>query len=365
MSETIEIHFCEACNESVPVLDIEQRRAVRHAGKLLCARCAKSVLAGAALASAATAAASPAAASAPARRASGGFVGWIALFAAIAAAAWLYQRGEEQRLAITRELESQRAALRTQAAELGDELGTERERVQALTIALAEHETRARGELQALVEGSAAQRQAVDDTLAGLAERARLLEERWSEFARSNEQLSAVQAKLAAHDSGYQSLSQSIEDLRGKLASAAQVAPGVQASSVPLSTQPPWIGLVQGLSSTNFSDRWSAVKALEETRDPEAAEYLHPLLKDSDVFVRVVTAQALGTLGSQASVEILIGALNDADAPVREAAYGSLRKITKRDLPFDPQQPDPAERQKRIKAWQDWWKKSKESAGSS
>ena len=52
--------------------------------------------------------------------------------------------------------------------------------------------------------------------------------------------------------------------------------------------------------------------------------------------------------------------MNDEEGAVREAAYIALRAITKRDLPFDPVTEDQAERSRRIKAWQDWWKKEKD-----
>jgi HEAT repeat protein len=107
------------------------------------------------------------------------------------------------------------------------------------------------------------------------------------------------------------------------------------------------------------------VQELGETGDVAVVDYLVPILQDSDVFVRLSTARVLGNLGSTKAIDGLIVALGDEHAPVREASYDALRKITKKDLPFDAQTDDSAERQRRIKAWQDWWKKARESSSTS
>jgi hypothetical protein len=60
----------------------------------------------------------------------------------------------------------------------------------------------------------------------------------------------------------------------------------------------------------------------------------------------------------------LIGALEDGEGAVREAAYDALKKVTGRNLPFDPQSADAGERAKQVRAWQDWWKKEREKLGS-
>jgi hypothetical protein len=44
---------------------------------------------------------------------------------------------------------------------------------------------------------------------------------------------------------------------------------------------------------------------------------------------------------------------------VREAAYISLCTITNKNFPFEAHQ-DQGERSKRIKVWQDWWKKAQD-----
>jgi HEAT repeat protein len=118
--------------------------------------------------------------------------------------------------------------------------------------------------------------------------------------------------------------------------------------------------LVLALSSPNMAERWQAVMALGETRDPAVAEFLLPSLRDEDIFVRLVTARVLSELGSPLAIPALIDALDDGESAVREAAYAALRTLTQRDLPFDHKEEDKAERARRIKAWRDWWEKEKD-----
>jgi hypothetical protein len=126
---------------------------------------------------------------------------------------------------------------------------------------------------------------------------------------------------------------------------------------------PPWMGLVAQLESPQSGDRWVAVSSLGETKDPAVAEYLLPRLRDVDIFVRMATARVLGDLGSPKATGALIEALNDQDSSVREAAYVSLCAVSKKNLPFDAHQ-EPAERAKRVKAWQEWWKKAQEDGAA-
>jgi len=70
----------------------------------------------------------------------------------------------------------------------------------------------------------------------------------------------------------------------------------------------------------------------------------------------------LGDLASPVGVEPLIDALADVEGAVRESAIDALRRITKRDLEFDPQGSEP-ERAKRAKQWRDWWSKEREKLG--
>jgi HEAT repeat protein len=172
----------------------------------------------------------------------------------------------------------------------------------------------------------------------------------------SAQRLVQLESRAAAFDTAIVDMKKQL-DQRPVPAAKPAAAPAVAAGT------PPWMGLVQQLESANSGDRWVAVQSLGETRDPAVAEYILPRLKDVDIFVRMVAARVLGDLGSPKAIGALIEALNDQDAAVREASYLALCTVSKKSLPFDPHS-EPVERAKKVKAWQEWWKKAQEEGAA-
>jgi hypothetical protein len=91
------------------------------------------------------------------------------------------------------------------------------------------------------------------------------------------------------------------------------------------------------------------VAALEGMLSPEA---------DPEDYVRVAVIQTLRKLGSATSVPHIIGALRDTDYFVRVAARGALRSITGTKMDFDPDG-SPSDREGRVKSWERWWDENK------
>ena len=140
-------------------------------------------------------------------------------------------------------------------------------------------------------------------------------------------------------------------------AEPAASEPAVEEPEAP----PPWMGLVDQLSSPNTSARWQAVVALGDTNDPAVSEFLLEALVDEDIFIRMVTARVLGDLGSPTGIPALIEALDDPESAVREAAYIALKAVTKRDFSFDPVDEDASDRARQIRAWRDWWERERDN----
>lgn len=152
-----------------------------------------------------------------------------------------------------------------------------------------------------------------------------------------------------------------LDNLRDRLDEAeTTLAQGVPAlvAAVADPVAPKWAVELADLASSNAGSRWNAVTALGETGDPGVIPYLTPVLKDQDVFVRMAVARVLGDLGAPEAIEPLIGALEDEEPVVREAAMVSLHAITGRNFHFDPMA-STAEREKKIKAWRQWWAKAR------
>ncbi|MFM7281015.1 MAG: HEAT repeat domain-containing protein, partial [Planctomycetia bacterium] len=70
---------------------------------------------------------------------------------------------------------------------------------------------------------------------------------------------------------------------------------------------------------------------------------------DTDLFVRMRAAGALGELKLEQAVPAILDAMADPEAMVREAACQSLKLLTGRDPRFDPSASAP-EREKRLRA---------------
>ncbi|WFN34520.1 HEAT repeat domain-containing protein [Methanogenium sp. S4BF] len=82
----------------------------------------------------------------------------------------------------------------------------------------------------------------------------------------------------------------------------------------------------QRLIDQETNERCCVASELETYGKP-ALQYLVLALKDSDKWVRVVSADALGNIGDSGAVDALIEALGDSDQDVRFTATGALGKI--------------------------------------
>ncbi|MCC6406378.1 MAG: HEAT repeat domain-containing protein [Planctomycetes bacterium] len=372
----ITLHFCALCNESIPQADVDSGRAKRHKDRMVCATCDRAMSASHASAAseaaaraqfeaspgpsapfAAPAHAQPVHRTADAPSGAGGIlVGVLALLVAIGGVLWgRWQREQDLKQADVRQSDA-RAEWSRLLGESQRALDSERSARQALENSLVD----ARAEWQRVANesrrASAADAAKLAGELEGLRGTLASLDARLA-AAVSHEEFSSLRGAADEARLELSSLAKKVLDLEQR-----QRAPEPQpvAPDPAVAAQPSWFPIVQRLKSPDFSTRWTAVQELGETGDPEVVDYLVPILQDPDVFVRLATARELGDLGSTKAVDGLIAALGDENSTVREEAYVALRKLTKKDLPFDAQSNDSAERQRRIKAWQDWWKKARE-----
>jgi len=80
-------------------------------------------------------------------------------------------------------------------------------------------------------------------------------------------------------------------------------------------------------------------------------------LSDPDLVVRMGVARALADLGNPMAVPALIGALEDPEPPVREAAVVALRQLTGRSFRYDPAASE-SDRARKVESWQRWWERA-------
>ncbi len=374
----MEIIFCDVCNESVPQADLDQGLAVHHKGRVICSRCEAAMSPDAARSLEERALAGevePAGSSAdettvvetlpiPARTltgrpvarglGAGTAVACVALVLSAAGVAFLWDRIESQGRSFERVARSQELA---RAEVLAME-----ERLASSMAAMAASVEKTSATLQGLgtrIDELGGREQQGNDSLredlAGLARRTQELEEVLSAIDHQELELARLSTAAVGLQEQFRRLTERVDQAE---ATAREVTPEVRA---PAPTEPAWRVFVADLKSANSGVRWQAVQSLGGSRDPAVAEVLAPMLQDADIFVRMATARVLGDLGARSAIPALIDALEDSEASVREAADVALRAITGQDFQFDPGAKD-AERQKRVKAWRDWWKKASEEA---
>jgi hypothetical protein len=374
----MKIDFCDLCNESVPQADLEAGRAARAKGRVICARCNEIMRAqeGAAATGGGPGHGAPMAAGAApgplgavphgatphvhVRPRGGGGAGTALALIALAATAgvgfWLFDRGEQEALAMRERIGDLRGEVLLLRQRLDEGLDGADARAAEARRAADERLAAVREDVASGLSAVQEQARGVETQLASFDRRLSSMQESVGSISRQDQELVGLQQK-------YTQLSADVVDLGRVLADLADEQAAVRAAAPPAETQPAWMGLLGKLSSPDDTDRWQAVIALGETRDPAVASYLLPVLGDADIFVRMAAARMLGDLRAPEAVPALIDALEDPEPSVREAVYLALKEITRRDLPFDALSEDPAERAKRVEAWRAWWAKEQERLG--
>ncbi|HEV8111472.1 MAG TPA: HEAT repeat domain-containing protein [Planctomycetota bacterium] len=413
----MDIHFCDLCNESVPQSDLDAGRAYLRRGRVVCAACERamthaegsaphaeeSTTGGVALqAEIASAIGSlteepdvqhrmgaildaPTAAPArspslpvaetpppfaspvvvvppppPPRRSAAIIVAVVALVFAAGAVAVL----DEEIGGLAKHENELSAQLRAQDGALRDLQKTGGD----LREAIAALDAR-------MTQGIGGQREAFEKSLNDLRSENELLRKAGIQLGTKVDELrdanAAKSQEIDKHtDEISHRIAKSEDDARALADRLAQMeeqatrAPVPPASAATAPTASRWASLVSDLQSPKAATRWEAVDQMGQAGDPEALPYLLPMLKDTDVFVRMATARVIGDLKAPTAVPALIDALEDVEPAVREAALGSLRTLTGKDkeLRFDPMGSE-TDRAKKVKALRDWWKKIEEEGG--
>lgn len=358
---SMNVQFCDLCNESIPLSDLDSGRAVRRNERLICAAC-ESAMSGhherPEVKSEAGAFPPPRPAVAPVASAVPAVAlafASVALVVAVGASAYLLWQLEERRLATESELAALARSVPEQTRGATVEL-LERARRGEEAVADAQRELVDLGRrLDAL------ERERVDGS--GLERRMERLEERQQLVLDLSSRVDHQAAALAEFELALaqgRAASRPAEPEPEPVRLATDPLPDERAASAlePESEETPsWTPMLADLASPTGSTRWQAVQSLGKTRDPRVVPHLVPLLADSDIFVRMAVARLLGELGSHTAIPALIDALEDAEVTVRESAHASLRKLSGQSFPYDPKARD-GERAKRIKAWRDWWEEA-------
>lgn len=362
-SPDLQVHFCDLCNASVPLQDLESGAARRHQGRTFGACCLGALREPG---SAAAVPATPAAPApvlmpmAPSRHGAEPRVLplGIAILAGLAAATlFLESRIDQAETRWLGESGQQADALRTQA-----------EGVQGILVAL--DSAARRTDIDRLQERLAAAEQAqqrssevADAAAKEQAKALAVLQAGVTALQEAERRRVDPAPALAEMSTRIQQALVGLAELQAQPRPAQVVPEAVPMPPAPTGLQPELAHQVAKLKDEDAATRFEAVDVLLRSRDPLVLEHLLPMTKDADTFVRRLCVEGIKDFRQAAVVDALLVALADPEEIVRDTAWRSLKDLTGQKLPFEAG----AARDVRARAqqkWQEWWDKNRDSFGT-
>ncbi|GAB4143038.1 MAG: hypothetical protein Fur0037_10520 [Planctomycetota bacterium] len=347
MPEEPEVAFCDLCNTSVPLQDLESGAAVRQGGKTIGACCLSAL---------------SRRFPAPAPPSPGEnhllAVALILLVAIAGATIYLEYRMNERIDGLGQQSEKAIASLES-SVRSQDEL------LRGLDAALAE--TVRKEDIQrildrlAALEGGRVEDRARAEAAAGRQEAAlglmdRKLADLLDARAETRGALSRLQSEIERQAGAIAALSSAPLP---KVEEAAAPAPsGGGGLSPALARQ------VKRLEDPDPATRFEAVDELLRSKDPEARPFLIKMAEDGDTFVRRLTVEGLRDFRHASCVDALLKALGDPEEIVRDTAWRSLKALTGQSFPFEAGNPSKDARARDQQRWMDWWSKNRDSFGA-
>jgi hypothetical protein len=292
----VEISFCDDCNSSIPLSDLERGVARRTGGRLLCAPCVSK-----------------------ARRA-------FLTRTVILPLALLVAAAGGAALAV--------AVMSPRLSTLDGRLSQVREEVRALPAP----------EVAAAKE--------VEGVLALQREQARSLEELGRSLAARDEVLGkaveGVGSKIDAIAGELRAVKERLAEMAEEAGPAAPAAGPSGDGGLDVDTA---LGLLERDAPLT---RLSALAELEGVDDPRVTKAVVTSLYDGDPSVRAKAVEMTGRRKVRTAVPRLVQLLEE-DLAIRKRANEALIAITGIDFQFDPTEPDEKKREEAIQAYRDWW----------
>lgn len=346
----LKIYFCDGCNESIPLKDINDNRITIDAGKIFCSKCA------------------PKKAPREGGRSSPAVIGALVLLIGLGFGLIAYITAQQ--------MHELQADLRTANAEVNglkesfaalrqhsmprDE--ADRLRTQVLDDLLAsKRELAGQSDrikiIEALVhtEVDKLQKSLSETTRTELTALARQLEKLGEEFRAQAASWDALRGSIGSVESAIGALRSEVEAVKTQKASA-----GADSSpSDPALRDDSARDLMSLLRDADPGRRFAAVMELSRFRTPGVVDALAGMLHDPETYVRDGSVRALRKINLPIAIPIVINALRDEDYFVRSSAREALRSMTAADVAFDPGA-DAPERERAVREWEVWWQMNSE-----
>lgn len=346
----MKIYFCDGCNESVPLADVQSGQVTTIKGKLFCRNCIPPGTLSA-----------PVAAPPRAARGSGApllalvvllLLGWTAwrdralLFGEAPVAEVV--PAEPSVTSIEQSLAGLQAALSQVRAD-GDQQGRHLTTTQGDLEALRASDDERRRALEALATQVDALR-AAQARAGELVERVQLLGTRLDALQRRVDALSdVVGAHQAALEFGVTPAAGLADEGGAPLALGEGLMPIADPQRAAEIEE-----LRRQLLSREADLRFEGVDRVEQGGYSELLPELVKLLSDEDLFVRLHAMNVLGNFGHEPAVPALLDLLQDASPPIRKTAAETLVRLTGYDPGYDAKASS-AERARVATAWRQWW----------
>jgi hypothetical protein len=343
----LKIYFCDGCNESIPLKDINENKITIDAGKIFCAKCAPK--------------APPKAAKGSSPLVIAILVALVGLgFGLIAFITSQQIRDVGRDTARAREdvqtIQADFAALRRDAMPRDEAEATRKAVSDAVLI--MQKEIAAQGErlkvveslVRAEVEGLERRMgEATKTEILALAKQLAALSEEWRGHGGVHE---ALKGSLSAIEAA-------ITDLRGEFETvrAQRGRGGAATDSGPAGDMLPDDSsreLILALKDAEPQRRFNAVVDLARFRTPAVVTALEGMLADPETYVRDGAVRALRKINAPSSIPAIIAALRDDDYFVRSSARDALKSMTTMDIAFDPGG-NAADREAKVREWEGWW----------
>ena len=361
MGDAMKIYFCDGCNESVPLADVQSGRITTIKGKLFCASCLPP-----GVVSAPTAA--PEAGAGERRGSSPLLVVLVLLLLG-----WTAWRDGPALLEASQgepEIEA-RDPLADMALRL-EGMDARLQQMDADARLSSRSLTSMRADLEAVRAADAEQARSTER----LADEVDRLARTQADMSRVIEKVQLTESRTAALAGRVDALSESVAAHETALSMpglGAGAAAGGAAAGGMLGVggggggddmmaaepvDPARVALVEETKRLLLDPepdlRFEGVDRVEEERLDELAPELVGLLSDEDMFVRLHAMNVLGDFDYEPAVPVLFDVLEDGNATVRKAASETLVRLTGYDPGFD-HNGSSSERSKVVRSWREWY----------
>lgn len=336
--QAMKIYFCDGCNESIPLTDIQAGQVTTVKGKLFCRNCIPP---------------SPAAALPPAPAARRG-AGPITVAVLVALLGYLAWRDYPTLFGGARENAADGALDRNGSSRSAEILAADLTKVREVADELDRKLTFQRGDVDSLRAAAADAQRTIDQ----LREVIDGLQRGQAETGQLIEKLNLQDNRLHSLESRIDTLAdmvtsqQKVIQLRPEQGAAAVEAAGPVVPGVDPTLQAELDALRRQLLDPDAGQRFAAVDRIAKGRYKQLSAELLPVLGDEDPFVRTLAMQALGDFGAVEAIPKLLDTLEDPSAIIRKTAAETLVRLTGYDPGFDPRGSD-AERKKAVKKWRE------------